>query len=234
MLFFCHLFIGCVIGLAITAWTKDKRALLFCAIGAILPDIIDKPLGHILLQSTVDNGRLIAHSLLFLILILLISFILLRFRHRSALPVFCLAAGIFSHQIADYMWEEPANWYFPFCGTWETGSYPGYFSSMIVTELGSPTEWLFAVAVLFIFAGLYRYGMGERTRRPLSFVLIAGGVFLMVCAFAGWAPPMIVFGRPEDLFFLGSVMILGGVMIGMYSGKIEDSDSENEEKIEDY
>ena len=232
MLFFCHLFIGCIIGLAITAWTRDTRALIFCVIGAILPDIIDKPLGHILLQSTVDNGRLIAHSLLFLILILLISVILFRFRRRWALPVFSLAAGIFSHQIADYMWEEPANWYFPFCGPWETGSYPGYFSSMILTELGSPTEWLFAAAAFFLFIGLYHYGTGERASRPLSFVLIVSGVFLIVCAFAGWAPSVMVFGRPGDLFFLGSVMIFGGAMTWMYSGKIENPDSDNEEKIE--
>ena len=227
MLFFCHLFIGCIIGLAITVRTRDRRAFLFCAIGAILPDLIDKPLGHILLQNTVDNGRLIAHSLLFLILILLISFILLRFRHRSALPVFCLAMGILSHQIADYMWKKPANWYFPFCGSWETGSYPDYFSSMILTELGSPTEWLFAAAVLILFAGMYHDGPGERVCRPLSCVLIGCGVFLMLCAFAGWAPPLMVFGRPEDLFFLGSVMILGGVMLGMFSGKTEIPENED-------
>ena len=115
------------------------------------------------------------------------------------------------------MWEEPANWYFPFCGPWETGSYPGYFSSMILTELGSPTEWLFAASVLFILAGIYWCGTGERIRRPLAGILIAGGVFLLVCAFAGIVPPVMIFERAQDLVFLGSVMILGGLLLGIVS-----------------
>ena len=40
-----------------------KINYLFVAIGAIFPDLIDKPVGRILLGESVANGRLFGHSL---------------------------------------------------------------------------------------------------------------------------------------------------------------------------
>lgn len=44
----------------------DIRTLL---IGSLLPDIIDKPLGHLLFREALSNGRTYGHTLLFLLLI---------------------------------------------------------------------------------------------------------------------------------------------------------------------
>jgi hypothetical protein len=44
-----------------------KINYLFIAIGAILPDLIDKPIGRILLGESVANGRLFGHTLLFVL-----------------------------------------------------------------------------------------------------------------------------------------------------------------------
>ena len=41
--------------------------LLF--IGSLLPDIIDKPLGMIILRDSLANGRIFAHTLLFLVVL---------------------------------------------------------------------------------------------------------------------------------------------------------------------
>ncbi len=46
----------------------DVRLLM---LGSILPDLIDKPLGHLIFPE--DNGRIFAHSLLFVILLVLIG-----------------------------------------------------------------------------------------------------------------------------------------------------------------
>jgi hypothetical protein len=37
----------------------------YLAIGAILPDLIDKPIGSIIFASIISNGRIIGHTLLF-------------------------------------------------------------------------------------------------------------------------------------------------------------------------
>jgi len=44
-----------------------KINYLFVALGAILPDLIDKPIGRILLGESVANGRLFGHTLLFVL-----------------------------------------------------------------------------------------------------------------------------------------------------------------------
>jgi hypothetical protein len=46
-----------------------KINYLFVALGAILPDLIDKPIGRILLGESVANGRLFGHTLLFILLL---------------------------------------------------------------------------------------------------------------------------------------------------------------------
>ncbi len=37
----------------------------YIVIGSLLPDIIDKPLGRIILAETIGSGRIFAHTLLF-------------------------------------------------------------------------------------------------------------------------------------------------------------------------
>ena len=37
----------------------------YLVIGALLPDLIDKPLGRVIFASTIANGRIIGHTLLF-------------------------------------------------------------------------------------------------------------------------------------------------------------------------
>ena len=64
MLLLCHLFIGLSLGLLLYAWLKEEWIILAVALGAILPDLIDKPLGHLLLNETLNNGRIFFHGLL--------------------------------------------------------------------------------------------------------------------------------------------------------------------------
>jgi inner membrane protein len=77
----------------------DLRILL---VGSLLPDIIDKPLGHIFLRENLSCGRTYAHTLLFLILITLGGLIL---RYRTGKTwLLVLSLGTFVHLILDEMW----------------------------------------------------------------------------------------------------------------------------------
>jgi hypothetical protein len=44
---------------------------LYLAIGVLLPDFIDKPIGRVIFAHTIAKGRIIGHTLLFSFLILL-------------------------------------------------------------------------------------------------------------------------------------------------------------------
>jgi inner membrane protein len=77
----------------------DLRILL---VGSLLPDIIDKPLGHIFLREDLSSGRTYAHTLLFVILITLGGLIL---RYRTGKTwLLVLSLGTFVHLVLDEMW----------------------------------------------------------------------------------------------------------------------------------
>lgn len=89
----------------------DIRLLL---IGSLLPDIIDKPLGHLLFRETFSNGRIFCHTLLFLILVTLAGVYLHRNRRKTWLLV--LSFGTFTHLIFDQMWLTPRTLLWPLYG----------------------------------------------------------------------------------------------------------------------
>jgi hypothetical protein len=89
----------------------DYRVVL---IGAILPDIIDKPIGTFLFRSTFHNSRIFAHTLLFTFLILFFGTILLMKKRNNKLLTLGVATGI--HLILDSMWLYLGILFWPLYG----------------------------------------------------------------------------------------------------------------------
>jgi hypothetical protein len=50
MLFPGHLVIGLIAGFVLYELCHDQNVIVFCALGSVLPDIVDKPLGHLFLK----------------------------------------------------------------------------------------------------------------------------------------------------------------------------------------
>lgn len=89
----------------------DYRYVL---VGAVLPDIIDKPIGAYLFRSTFHNSRIFAHTLLFSILLLAIGiYILIKSGNNNVLS---LGASSGIHLILDSMWSYPAILFWPYFG----------------------------------------------------------------------------------------------------------------------
>lgn len=95
----------------------DLRVL---AIGSLLPDILDKPIGLMILRDEVGNGRIFCHTLLFLALLSIAGFWLFRRSGRTWLLV--LAAGVLAHLILDGMWTAYRTLLWPAFGF----SFPHY------------------------------------------------------------------------------------------------------------
>jgi hypothetical protein len=90
MYFFVHLFTGIILGLLLGDIFRDGRWLIPCAFGAILPDLIDKPVGFVLLPGIIGDGRFLFHSLPVAGVVLAAGMAL--WYRRGYVPV--LAAGI--------------------------------------------------------------------------------------------------------------------------------------------
>ena len=83
--------------------------LAFLALGSMLPDIIDKPLG-LLVFGTAEQGRTFGHTLLFLMILATLAVYLKDIRMAS------VSAGVLAHLVLDSMWKSPAILFWPLQG----------------------------------------------------------------------------------------------------------------------
>jgi hypothetical protein len=104
MLLFAH------VGLALASARFFSRiSLAFLALGSMLPDIIDKPLGLIVFGSP-NMGRTFAHTLLFLMLLSVLCM------HYQDIWLFSLTWGVLIHLSLDFMWNTPQILLWPLLG----------------------------------------------------------------------------------------------------------------------
>lgn len=95
-------------------------------LGSMLPDIIDKPLGGIILRESLGNGRIYSHTLLFLIFLFGTGIYLWKKKKKPWALI--LAWGSLSHHVLDSMWLYPETFLWPLYGT----DFPP----------GNPENWL--------------------------------------------------------------------------------------------
>jgi len=86
----------------------------FLLIGSLLPDIIDKPIGHVLFRETFNNGRIFCHTLLFLVLVTVAGLFFYRRNGKTWLLAFSF--GIFMHLVLDQIWRSPRTLLWPLLG----------------------------------------------------------------------------------------------------------------------
>jgi membrane-bound metal-dependent hydrolase YbcI (DUF457 family) len=222
MFIFAHIFAGSILGLALCWILKDTRIIPFCIAGAILPDLIDKPLGYLLLPQAIDSGRTYFHSLIAVCIIIAIAAVALRYRRTFI--IFALAGAVLLHQILDSMWHEPVTWFYPLFGRFPQYHYVNYFTSFFWLEILSASEWifLFATVVLlsFVFMDAFRnlvppYIQCWQFRAGLMVLLLLFvlGVFSLLCGFAGTDNMMAPYNTPESDLIQGGVSLLGCVVI---------------------
>lgn len=132
MLLFAHL------GLTLAAAKLTERFglrpdLPIVLLGSILPDLIDKPLGY-LIYGSMATGRIFAHTLLFLLVLVALAAIL------KSRPLGSLAFGVLAHQALDAMWRTPEVFLWPLLGDFPVKTHMsvlGYFE-MLMRGLENP------------------------------------------------------------------------------------------------
>ena len=122
MLIFAHtgITLGAAALMAAGANRHEKKSWLaslskyadirFLIIGSILPDIIDKPIGHLFFS----NGRIFCHTLLFFILVTIIGVAV--YQRTKNLWGLSLAVGVLAHLLLDSMWITPRTLFWPLMG----------------------------------------------------------------------------------------------------------------------
>ena len=102
----------------------DIRLLI---LGSLLPDIIDKPVGDFLFSNEFHNGRIITHTLLISLIVLLAG--ILTFKNQRRHWTLALAIGMIAHLILDEMWKTPQTLFWPLYGwSFPRGDYENVIS----------------------------------------------------------------------------------------------------------
>ena len=142
-----------------------KVDVRFLLLGALLPDLIDLPLGTLLLADRFAAGELWLHSLavpsLYVTAVLLFT---RRGRRRRA--YMALGIGWLLHLALDGVWTDPEIFFWPLFG-WEfqMGEVP-YWPGAWERAFSDPWRWVLEVAGLAYLAWLwFAVGLGVKERR---------------------------------------------------------------------
>ncbi|MBU3966633.1 MAG: metal-dependent hydrolase [Euryarchaeota archaeon] len=136
----------------------------YVALGSILPDIIDKPIGRVIFASSIANGYLIAHTLVFCLLLSLAGFYL--YKRRGDARLFMVSGASSLHLLEDRLWEKPVNFFWPLFGwmfppgksedwinyfldMFRSSYVPGFSYVFISESLGSIIIMLFVLVYSF-------------------------------------------------------------------------------------
>ena len=92
---------------------RDNLDLRWLVVGSILSDIIDKPLMLLGPDNVIGSGRAIAHSLAFIIALLLAG---LMARKSARVVLLTLLTGSLGHLALDGMWQVPHTLLWPLLG----------------------------------------------------------------------------------------------------------------------
>jgi membrane-bound metal-dependent hydrolase YbcI (DUF457 family) len=117
MLLFGHLGVTLGIFFGLRHFIPRLRTILdprYLAIGALLPDLIDKPIGEVIFASTFYSGRIIGHTLLFSLLLFLAG--LFMYERKRDIRALSLTAGSFLHLFEDQMGSDPQTFLWPLFG----------------------------------------------------------------------------------------------------------------------
>ena len=118
-------------------------------VASLLPDIIDKPLGLIILPTTLGSSRTVGHTLLFSAVLALLG-LLLR-KKRSDFRLLLIAYSSTVHVTLDGMWERPQVLLWPLFGFGFPQSDPtGWVQRVLAHAIAHPSVYIPEIAGFII------------------------------------------------------------------------------------
>lgn len=162
---FWHL--GATLWLFRWIFRDPKVDVRFLLIGAILPDLIDLPLGTLVLANRYSTGELWAHSLLVPSLYMAIVLVATR-RGRRRRAWMALGVGWLFHLLLDGMWFDEEIFLWPFFGLdFPSGAAP-FWQLAWNRALSDPWRWtLEAFGVAYLAWLWFAVGLNRADRRAV-------------------------------------------------------------------
>ena len=140
--------------------------LRFLAAGAIISDVIDKPIGRIIWADHFRTGRVFGHTLLFFAVVLAVAMVLTERGTGRRKQWVAFSVGIMFHLILDAMWVTPETLLWPVLGSSFPPGVEDYWAGLLGRIVGDPSVVLEEVAGLAYLVYLWRRaGLADPDRR---------------------------------------------------------------------
>ncbi len=155
---------GATIAIARYSFRDDRMDLRMLLIGALLPDLIDTPVG-LIFYGNLGAVRLATHGLI-LAAVVMVAVVLSTRRGRPRKMWMPVAIGLLFHVLLDAMWFDPETLWWPLLG-WEftpagADTVAGYLESVLTDW----KVWLLELLGLLYLAYLWvAAGLSDRTKR---------------------------------------------------------------------
>jgi hypothetical protein len=130
-----------------------KVDVRFLALGALLPDLVDLPLGTLVFSDSVSTGEAWAHSLLAPSVVTIVVLLATR-RGRRRRAWMALAVGMFFHLLLDGMWTKTEVFLWPLFGDIPRGPVP-YWEDAWARALADPWRWARELVGVIYLAGVW-------------------------------------------------------------------------------
>ncbi len=159
---FWHL--GASIAIARYTFRDEKMDLRFLALGALLPDIVDTPIG-LAMWDSFQSVRLVAHSLLAAVAVMVLVLIRTR-RGRPRRRWMAVAVGMLLHLFLDAMWDSQETLLWPFLGTVFSEQAYATAGAYVASVISDPLVWaLEVVGVAYLLVLARRGNLGDSAAR---------------------------------------------------------------------
>jgi inner membrane protein len=131
---------GATIAIARYTFRDDRMDLRMLLVGALIPDIVDTPIG-LLFYGRLHSVRLFTHGLLLAVVVMVIVVMSTR-RGRPRKMWMPLAIGLLLHVLLDAMWLDPETLWWPLLGWSFSPAGPAQVSGYVGSVLGDWKMWL--------------------------------------------------------------------------------------------
>lgn len=157
---------GATIAIARYTFRDDRMDLRMLLLGALLPDLVDTPIGLVFYEQ-LGSVRLVTHGLI-LAAVVMVAVVLSTRRGRPRKTWMPLAIGLLFHLLFDAIWLDPETLWWPLLGWGFSPAGPETVSSYVGAVLSDWRVWLGEVAGLVYLAYLWwAAGLSDPKRRAL-------------------------------------------------------------------
>ncbi len=158
--------LGATVAIARYVFRDPNMDLRFLMVGAVLPDLIDKPIGSLIFNEQLQNGRVYAHALLFPVVVLVVVMLFTDRGTPERKAWLGLPIGAILHLFLDGQWAEPDGFWWPFLGWTFPEVEHSQLWALIGDRLSDPLTLIGEAAGLAYLIWLGRVtGQGDPVRR---------------------------------------------------------------------